>query len=113
MALGCFRGCIFHDFLTFQGGIGRPFWHSSGAWGRTWALGKDLWAVSALYCDLWGGFLASLGTLVADIGCLWASFGRSLVDFWSFEVHFGHFVEAFWILLATFCAFLDELLEKS
>ena len=99
--------------FDLSGGIGRPFWHSSGAWGRTWALGKDLWAVSALYCDLWGGFLASLGTLVADIGCLWASFGRSLETFGSFGGHFGYFVEAFWRLLATFYAILGELLEKS
>ena len=40
------------------------------------------------------------------LGALWETFG-------SFEAHFGHFVEAFWRLLATFYAVLGELLEKS
>ena len=76
-----FKTCVFVNFGPFKEGFGRPFWHSGGAWGRTWAVGKDLWALLALFCDLWGAFLASLGALVADIGCLWASFGLSLADF--------------------------------
>ena len=72
---------LFGGFWLFKGGLGRSFWHSCGAWGRTWALGKGFWEILALFCDLWGVILGSLGTLVADIGCLWASFGPSLADF--------------------------------
>ena len=93
-----FQNMCFCRFGPFKGGLGKPFWHSCGAWGRTWALGKDLWALLALFCDLGGVFLASLGTLMADIGCLRASFGPSLADFgelWGFILgtlwrQFGH-----------------------
>ena len=88
-----FQNMCFCRFRPFKGGLGRPFWHSCGAWGRTWALGKDLWALLAFFCDLWGAFLASLGGLMADIGCLWASFGPSLGDF---DELWGSFLDTLW-----------------
>ena len=55
------------------------------------------------FAVVFGVFLPSWGL---PLGALWETFS-------SFEVHFGHFVEAFWKLLATFYEVLGELLEKS
>ena len=101
-----FQNMCFCRFGPFKGGLGKPFWHSCGAWGRTWALGKDLWALLALFCDLWGAFLASLGALMFDIGCLWAPcllVGPLWETLGSFADHFGHFVETIWTSESTFC----------
>ena len=99
-----------------------------GTCGPEWEQDRrsgDLWGVFGGLLVAFGASMASLGSSLAAwrrLGAAWRrlsavlepSFGRSLVEtFGSFEAHFGHFVEAFWRLLATFYADLGELLEKS
>ena len=69
---------------------------------------------------VWGVF-GDFGVVLGDFRDVFCDFGVSLGGFGpakgssgeSFQAHFGHFVEAFWRLLATFYAVLGELLEKS
>ena len=113
LALGCFSGCLFHDFLTFQGALG-------GHFGTLLAPGVALGLLERIFGQfrlsivtfgvafwrLWGPLWPTLAAFGLRLGALWQTFG-------SFEAHVGHFVEAFWRLLATFYADLGELLEKS
>ena len=75
-----FQNMSFCRFGPFKGGLGRPFWHSGGAWGHTWALGKDLGALLALFCDLlgcpFGIFGDPCGRHWVPLGFVWALFGR-------------------------------------
>ena len=93
-----FKTCVFVHFGPFKGGLGRPFWHSGGAWGHTWALGKDLGALLALFCDLlgcpFGIFGDPCGRHWVPLGFVWALFGRLwgalgvILD--TLRRHFGH-----------------------
>ena len=78
-------------FFGLQGGLGRPLGTLVAPGAAPWILEGTIGHCSAPFCDLWGVFLASLGTPVADVGFLWVSFGPSLADF-------GELWGSFWTL---------------
>ena len=89
--------------IDVQGTFGASSAASWWLWGRQWRLWVPLWRLGGVSGRLGGVFLPSWSL---RLDALWQTFG-------SFEAHLGHFVEAFWRLLATFYAVLGELLEKT
>ena len=105
LASRCFKGCIFHDFLTFQGAPG-------GHFGNLLAPGVALGLLERIFGQfrlsivtfgvafwrLWGPLWPTLGAFGLRLGLLWQTLG-------SFGDHFGHFVETFWTSESTFCLY--------
>ena len=113
LAFGCFKGCIFHDFLTFQGALG-------GHFGTLLAPGVALGLLERIFGQfrlsivtfgvafwrLWGPLWPTLAAFGLRLGALWelsAALRLILGTLWR---HFGHY----WQLSVHF---LGELLEKT